>query len=391
METRHHTGKWKKICVPYILFLLTVLSQCDATEEQNNFNNSVSCLENEYPNDGFCCDKCPPGFKLKEMCTGQGWRSKCDKCSPGTYQDNMNHYRNCFSCRKPCDSDYNEIEIAPCTHMQDRICGCKKGYYKNVVDEITMSCEACRKCGDGEREISPCNGQTNTVCECKYNHYRVARGICAQCKNCSSKCSDLCSPHVKTTMDPNSHTPGSHFQTKFILVGLCLCAVFGLFCIISFYNGFNLWKKRKQTLYSESPVSCDPEKQVGKRETHTCLQSKEDESSLLAVQTDSVLPDCVPREVKTHEFIYFVLDIVPVSRFKELVRRLNVSEQDIDRAERDNRAFADAQYQMLMIWVDSGTRGGKSVLPRPLLQECVDRLKDMNLNSCAESIEDKYA
>ncbi|MCJ8728625.1 hypothetical protein PDJAM_G00006600 [Pangasius djambal] len=61
MESRHHTGKWKKICVPYILFLLTVLRQCDATEGQNNFNSSVSCSENEYPHDGFCCDKCPPG------------------------------------------------------------------------------------------------------------------------------------------------------------------------------------------------------------------------------------------------------------------------------------------------------------------------------------------
>ncbi|MCJ8728626.1 hypothetical protein PDJAM_G00006610 [Pangasius djambal] len=208
--------------------------------------------------------------------------------------------------------------------------------------------------------------------------------------SCSSKCSDLCPPHVKTT-DPSSHTPGSSFQTALILVGLCLCAVLALFYITLFHNGLKLWKKRKQTLYSESPVSCDPEKQVGKRETHTCLQSKEDESSPLAVQTDPVLPDCIPREVKTHEFIYFVLSIVPVSRFKELVRRLNVPEQDIGRAERDNRAFADAQYQMLMVWVDSGTRGGKNVLPRPLLQECVDRLKDMNLNACAESIEDKYA
>lgn len=95
--------------------------------------------------------------------------------------------------------------------------------------------------------------------------------------------------------------------------------------------------------------------------------------------------------IVAHEFVYLVLEIVPVSRFKELVRRLNVSEQDIGRAERDNRAFADAQYQMLMVWVDSGTRGGKSILPHSLFQECVDRLKDMNLTACAESIEDKYA
>lgn len=94
--------------------------------------------------------------------------------------------------------------------------------------------------------------------------------------------------------------------------------------------------------------------------------------------------------VVAHEFIYLVLDIVPVTRFKELVRRLNVSEQDISRAEKDNRAFADAQYQMLIIWVDRGISGGKNILPRPLFQEFVDKLKVMNLTACAESIEEKY-
>lgn len=91
-----------------------------------------------------------------------------------------------------------------------------------------------------------------------------------------------------------------------------------------------------------------------------------------------------------HEFIYFVLNNVPVSRFKELVRRLNVSEQDIDRAERDNRAFADAQYQMLMVWIDSGTTGGNNVLPCKLLQLCVETLKAMNLTASAESIDEKF-
>lgn len=89
-----------------------------------------------------------------------------------------------------------------------------------------------------------------------------------------------------------------------------------------------------------------------------------------------------------HEFIYFVLDVVPIGRFKELVRRLNVSEQDIDRAEKDNRAYADAQYQMLMVWVDS--IGGKNILPRQLLQLCVETLKAMNLTASAESIDEKF-
>lgn len=130
------------------------------------------------------------GFKLTQKCSGKGQRSTCKKCSDGTYQDNMNHFPNCFSCRSRCDPLCNyifvhdfivmfvhlcfkkvtnflflfssslltakEIEIRNCTHKEDRICGCQKGYYKYEVNDMTMSCKPCRKCGEGERMISPC-------------------------------------------------------------------------------------------------------------------------------------------------------------------------------------------------------------------------------------------
>lgn len=370
--------------MPCIVFLLTVLKQCDATEGQTNMTETVSCQENEYLHTGFCCDKCSPGYKLKEKCLGVGQRSKCEKCSPGTYQDHMNHFKNCFSCREPCDSASKEIEIAQCTHMQDRVCGCQKGYYKNVLNEITMSCEPCRKCGVGEREIGPCEGEKNTGCDCKYNHYRVAKGICAQCTNCTDVCSELC-PHIDKTTSP---TPGPHFSPWIIL---CILLAVGLVFNFLVCIAKKQYKKRTSTSFSQSRGSCDLEKQVEKKETHTGLLSKENESVQVACPPDSVLPDCVPKEIKTHEFIYFVLDAVPVSRFKELARRLNISEQYIERAERDNRAFADAQYQMMLFWAGSGTKGGKSVLSRTRLQECVNTLKDMNLADCAESIEEAYA
>ncbi|XP_060726203.1 tumor necrosis factor receptor superfamily member 1A [Tachysurus vachellii] len=385
MGSRHHSGEWKRICVPCILFLLAVIRQCDATEEQNIFNKTVSCQENEYLHTGFCCDKCSPGFKLKQKCSGEGRRSVCEKCSTGTYQDHTNHFINCFSCRKECDSTSKEIEIAPCTHMQDRICGCEAGYYKNVINEITMSCDPCRKCGDGEREIRPCEGERNTECECKDNHYHVAKGICAQCTNCSSKCRGLCRENPTTNPTTVQQT-GLPLHTAFMLFVFMVISSLVCFIIIGVK-----YLKRIQTVYRQSSIACDPEKQVGQTETTKCVQAKEVEQGLLAGQQGPVLPDCVPTEIKTHEFIYFVLGLVPVNRFKELVRRLDVSEQDIGRAERDNRAFADAQYQMLMVWVESGTRGGKSILPFTLLQECVNTLKDMNLTTCAETIEDKYA
>ncbi|KAI5106222.1 tumor necrosis factor receptor superfamily member 1A precursor, partial [Silurus meridionalis] len=353
-----------------------------------NSNSTGSCLENEYWHNGFCCDMCPPGFKLTKACSGHGQRSTCEKCSPGLFLDSINYTPNCFSCRKPCENAFKEREIQNCTHIQNRICGCHNEYYQFVVEENTKHCLPCRKCGSGEVETRPCGGQMNTLCNCKFNHYRVAKGICALCTNCTSKCPEMCPNNVVMTTPSSTHLPGSPLEKTFILVGMY--ALIALMCIICLYNGAKHWRKKKPTLYSQSSVSCDSEKQMEKSETHTCIQIKEDESKLLAVLPETMLPDCIPKEIKIHEFIYFLLDIVPVNRFKELVRRLNVSEQDIDRAERDNRAFADAQYQMLMVWFESGTRVGKSILPHRLLQECLERLHDMNLSACAESIQEKY-
>lgn len=91
-----------------------------------------------------------------------------------------------------------------------------------------------------------------------------------------------------------------------------------------------------------------------------------------------------------HEFFYFVLEEVPIGRFKELVRRLGVSEQNIDRAEQDHRNSKDAHYQMLKVWSDSGSGGGDNVLPCHRIQMLVDTLKDMYLVNCADNIESRF-
>lgn len=91
-----------------------------------------------------------------------------------------------------------------------------------------------------------------------------------------------------------------------------------------------------------------------------------------------------------HEFFYFVLDEVPIGRFKEFVRRLGVSEQNIERAEQDHRNCKDAQYQMLKVWSDSGSGGGNNVLPCHHIQMFIETLRDMYLVSCADNIENRF-
>uniref|UniRef100_A0A8C9TBF4 Tumor necrosis factor receptor superfamily, member 1a n=1 Tax=Scleropages formosus TaxID=113540 RepID=A0A8C9TBF4_SCLFO len=90
------------------------------------------------------------------------------------------------------------------------------------------------------------------------------------------------------------------------------------------------------------------------------------------------------------QFIYFLLDHVPLDRFKELVRCLSVSDRDIERAERDNHTVKEAQYQMLRMWSESGSGGKPGALSYSHLLVMVQTLREMGLAGCAEAIEGKY-
>ncbi|KAI4877341.1 hypothetical protein NFI96_017321 [Prochilodus magdalenae] len=394
MDAGHNRSKWRRKCLPYILCILTLLSQTDATDDYKNGNtNQTVCGEHEYLNEeyGVCCDRCSPGYKLTKKCTGAGLRSSCIKCDDGSYQDQTNSYENCFQC-STCKT--HEEEKSPCTHKKNRVCGCKGGYYKKIIDRITSHCVSCKKCGPNEVETQKCTEDQNAVCKNKDLYYRTDLNISTPCKSCKD-CPNMCTTSTTPRTPHRSAHPTADSVLPRVLIPVLATTLLWILVIFITYVLIRRYKKKKKKQHllgqSESP---DPVKDTTEQ-CQVLTYSKDVESAPLAKhwmesEQDQALPDCVPREIRTHEFIYFVLDVVPVKRFKELVRRLNVSEQDIDRAERDNRAFVDAQYQMLKIWSENAAGGGRTILPQPLMQELAGRLKDMNLNGCAESIESKY-
>ncbi|XP_066540218.1 tumor necrosis factor receptor superfamily member 1A [Hoplias malabaricus] len=394
MDTGHSRGKWRKKCLPYILFLMTLLMQQGTTAEPEKVfgrnASQISCKDDEYMSkNGICCDKCSPGFKLIKECSAVGLRSQCEKCSDGTYQDNINFHPNCFKCNE-CVK--NEKQISPCTHKTNSVCVCKEGYYTKHIDMETRFCERCKKCGVGERNITKCVADKNTECVCRDLHYRVNKTACVPCKYCGEHCEDMCNP---PSTDPGEvFRPPQDPTLPGVLIPLLGTTTVLALVILVVYVGITRCRKNRRNVGNQSE-SHDPENETSKQvycpETTMVKIEEYTPLALASHWRESELPDCVPKEIKTHEFIYFALEVVPVKRFRELARRLNVSEQDIDRAEHDNRTFIEAQYQMLKVWSDSGTGAGKHILPLPLIQEFVDRLRDMNLNNCAESIESKYS
>ncbi|TRY94301.1 hypothetical protein DNTS_030382 [Danionella cerebrum] len=326
-----------KLCVWFLLILIRALHVIADVPHSGGRVGKESCSENEFwSKRGFCCDKCHAGFKLKEECPGPKMRSDCVKCDEGTYLDIVNYIPNCFMCQ---ECRRNSKELTPCRANADRVCRCDQGFYKKTLeDNLQWECLRCKKCGPGQIETQQCSAEKNTECRCLENHYPVNKSSCEPCVKClPNKCDHLCAS--PTTQHPTG-SPDALGQILTLII----------------------------TMSAESKSESVP----------LTRQS----------ETEGNLPDCVPREIKLHEFFYYVLDQVPVSKFKELMRRLSVSEQDIERAEHDHRICKDAHYQMLRVWSDAC--GGNSVVSFEHIQMMIERLRDMCLVNCAENIESTF-
>lgn len=80
--------------------------------------------------------------------------------------------------------------------------------------------------------------------------------------------------------------------------------------------------------------------------------------------------------------LYAVVDCVPPSRWKEFMRRLGLSENEIERLELQNgRCLREAHYSMLAAWRRRTPRHKATLELLSLV------LRDMDLEGCLEDIE----
>ncbi|XP_077431374.1 tumor necrosis factor receptor superfamily member 1A isoform X2 [Vanacampus margaritifer] len=359
-----------------------------------------TCPDGDYAVDGFCCNKCSRGFKLLAKCSADGMRSDCTPCPEDQFMDQMNYSPNCMRC-KPCKKLKHEVEVSKCERYRNTLCSCEDDYYTFTIDSETTECRKCTLCGSDEREVQKCSAERNTVCECKENYFRVNRK-CEPCKSCTTECKHLCEtlPSHKLADAPVGGS-GSlvHILTAVVVVAVMLLMVLIVYIAIKRFTKKSPRKSALQTTET-SPESSETLFQNEEVPIITVIDRPE---STILCQATSNLPDCVPREIKTHDLIYSLLDSVPVTQVKQLVRSLGVSETVIERAELDHRASKEAHYQMLKAWAEGrsqasgggggggggGGRGG--MLHLALLQELLLKLRHMHLGGVAEEMETKYS
>ncbi|XP_051529486.1 tumor necrosis factor receptor superfamily member 1B-like isoform X2 [Myxocyprinus asiaticus] len=112
----------------------------------------------------ICCSKCKPGTRQHVECTTES-DTICAPCEDGQYSDNMNHFGNCFSCKK-CYDNKGLKYTTKCSADTKSVCECKHGMFCYRHD-FNGECEECRKfksCKPGEGVIKNGTSKSNVKC-----------------------------------------------------------------------------------------------------------------------------------------------------------------------------------------------------------------------------------
>ncbi|XP_045682386.1 tumor necrosis factor receptor superfamily member 1A isoform X2 [Phyllostomus hastatus] len=369
------------------------------------------CPQGKYPhsqNNSICCTKCHKGTYRYNDCPGPGLDTDCRECENGTYTALENHLRQCLSCTI-CRKEMDQVEISSCAVDRDTVCGCRKEQYRKYWSDTHFQCINCSPCLNGTVRVS-CSENQDTICSCNAGFF-VKDNKCISCAYCKedTECTNLC-PMTGGLIQAPPDPATTVLLSLVIVFGVCLLFVFFMALICRSPR----WKTKLHSILCRkipSEKRGDPEHQASGSNFNPlpnfspfsispqCLTSLPDiprvpsppeetgpghqeTGHLLTALPANSIPIYTPRP-DDPAMLYAVLNSVPPLRWKEFVRRLGLSEHEIERLELQNgRCLREAHYSMLMAWRQRMPRREDSLA---LLGQV---LRDMELISCLEEIED---
>ncbi|NXL86827.1 TNR1A factor, partial [Alectura lathami] len=352
----------------------------------------VQCQLGQYlhPKETHCCMRCHAGTYKEKDCERPDQAPICPPCPKGTFTAVDNTMAKCFQCTQ-CRTELQQIAETPCTPKQDTVCGCRKNQYRIGQDDL-FQCRNCSSCVNGI--IANCSKDRDTICRCKPTFFLTLSNVCKPCNSCIGEECLQCHSPVSTS--PNSSGPNGS-----LVLGI-IAAIFGVISVLCIKN--KVVKLFQENGITSSFYSCvslpqtskEPVSEVEVKKSATSrLPEAQKEIELLVtatppsaplLQSSPELPDCVRPARKTQlpdnpAILYTVVDHVPPSRWKEFVRRLGLSDHDLERIELEHRRLRDAQYEMLRLWK---LQMGHAATVEHI--SCV--LNQMELSGCSEAIQE---
>ncbi|NWV76783.1 TNR1A factor, partial [Dasyornis broadbenti] len=380
--------------VPYTLQVHRVaLDGRDPSNPLRREKKQMHCQLGQYlhPRKTHCCMRCHAGTYKAKDCDRPDQATVCLPCADGTFTAVDNTISKCLQCTK-CRTELQQIVETPCTPQQDTVCGCQKNQYQVDSESEFFQCRNCSSCAEGI--IASCSKNKDAICRCKPQFFLSRNNICKPCNSCTGEECLHC--HSPVTASPTSSGLNGN-----LILGI-LVAIFGVLSILciahkigklvqknriasSFYACVSLPQTTKESV-------SEVEEKINEISIHLPESQKETELPVNAIpsapllQSSHELPDCVRPARKTQlpdnpAILYTVVDQVPPSRWKEFVRRLGLSDHDLERIELEHRRLRDAQYEMLRLWK---LQMGRAATVEHI--SCV--LNQMELSGCSDAIQE---
>ncbi|NXR97732.1 TNR1A factor, partial [Oxylabes madagascariensis] len=381
--------------VPYRLQVRrVVLDGRDPSNPLRREKKQTQCQLGQYlhPRKTHCCMRCHAGTYKAKDCDGPDQATVCLPCASGTFTAVDNTMSKCFRCTR-CRTELQQVVETPCTPKQDTVCGCQKNQYQIDSESEFFQCRNCSSCDDGI--LVSCSKNKDAICRCKPQFFRSRSNICKPCNSCTGEDCLRCPTPVATS-------PTSSGLNGNLVLGT-LVAVFGVISILCVAH--RVGKLVQKNRIVSSFYSCVPLPQTTKEPVPEVEEKRNEISNLLPEskketelplnatlspaplpQSSHELPDCVRPARKTQlpdnpAILYTVVDHVPPSRWKEFVRRLGLSDCDLERIELEHRRLRDAQYEMLRLWK---LQMGRAATVEHI--SCV--LNQMELSGCSDAVQE---
>ncbi|NXF13245.1 TNR25 factor, partial [Smithornis capensis] len=370
---------------------------------------------------GHCCLPCPAGSYLSEPCTSHGNNNTCTPCPAGTFSTQPNTFTRCQACHK-CDRQGElgshhtmlchaawccathcllpaafQSVLSNCSATSNIACGCEPGHFRVCLDKrcSEFSCQKCQPC-TGRLIQRPCSEVQDTLCDgsCKPDFYTEGN----ECRPCHTSTLDTCNKECQQVCGSSSQDSG----LEYILLGLTGPLFLGALAI---------YHKRKRlrhgalaggplpTAQQDTPMAgavatpwfgsqgwenqcwtqpCSP--QATNHATVMARQSPKHQALLYDPPSDKGEPSAPPepRSALLQSCqLYAVIDAVPVRRWKEFMRMLELREAEIELVELEVAHIRDQQYEMLKRWCQQTSA---------TLDRVFAALERMELAGCAEAL-----
>ncbi|KAM9446051.1 tumor necrosis factor receptor superfamily member 1A [Clarias gariepinus] len=377
----------------FMVFALAAASLC------HSGNCSNICKEPLPEGQRIFETQCSAGYYRKQYCPNSN-KILCELCGEDTYTKVDNTALECSFCRV-CGPD--EVATRECTNKTNRECACKDGLYRSFAEHsggICKNCTVCQNCS----KCPECKGNCG-VQNCKHGQFLDQQGKCQLCANhnCLDKsCNSFCNPVPPTTSD---------LVSKVILCILILLGLFAFCCLmceasrrrhlccrarIKNVNVQNGVPPKVPTLPDQPgdepdihlPMNIIPGSEVkgpGNRDKlghlDTDLAGQITAPLIIHGNIKEPARNEPEKEMWPASMLYTIIRQVPVRRWKEFLRLLSLSDDQMERLELEARgSYLELQYQMLRLW---------SQMNGACLEIIYSTLHCMDLSGCAEDLQEK--